>query len=303
MKMLFEPNKAEITEITSPVTIERNIRLLVLRLDKIHPVVSGNKLFKLHFFLEEAFMRSIKTIVTFGGAYSNHLHATAYACKLAGLNSVGIVRGEQPANLSHTLVACIENDMQLIFVSREKYAQHNTEELIAGRLPHKTEYLAIPEGGYHPLGAKGAALIMNLVKPLGSTHICTAVGTATTIAGLLRGCDENESIIAVPVLKNMHDINERIKFLNNNTTTCNPAIFDGFHFGGYAKRSADLISFMNNMYERNQLPTDFVYTGKMMFAIMEKIKAGYFKEGSIITCLHTGGLQGNASLKPGTLVF
>lgn len=301
--MLFEPTKVETSEIISTETIERNIRLLVLRLDKIHPVISGNKLFKLHFFLEEAFSRSIKTIVTYGGAYSNHLHATAYACKLAGLNSIGIVRGEQPPILSHTLASCIENGMQLIFVSREKYVQHNADELIEGRFKGIGDYLVVPEGGYAPLGAEGASLIMNLAKPLGSTHICTAVGTATTVSGLLRGCDKKETVIAVPVLKNMYDINDRINFLNKNSTTSIPVVFDGFHFGGYAKKTDDLISFMNDIYIKYKLPTDFVYTGKMMFAVMEKIKAGYFKEGSIITCLHTGGLQGNASLKPGTLVF
>ncbi len=303
MKMLFEPTNVETTEIISTETIERNIRLLVLRLDKIHPVISGNKLFKLHFFLEEAINRSIKTIVTYGGAYSNHLHATAYACKLAGLNAIGIVRGEQSSNLSPTLVSCIENGMQLIFVSREKYALQNTDNLIAGRLTGNGDYLVIPEGGYDPIGAKGASLIMTLAKPLGSTHICCAVGTTTTVAGLLQDCRENETIIAVPVLKNMHDINDRINFLNKDTTIRTPVVFDGFHFGGYAKKTDDLISFMNDIYIKYQLPTDFVYTGKMIFAIMEKIKAGYFKEGNIITCLHTGGLQGNASLKPGTLVF
>ncbi|MFT3911277.1 MAG: pyridoxal-phosphate dependent enzyme [Ferruginibacter sp.] len=303
MKMLFKTPEIEFTDIdTNPYTT-KNIRLIVARLDKIHPIISGNKLYKLHFFLEQAIQSSQKTILTFGGAYSNHLAATAYACKLAGLRSIGIVRGERPATLSHTLVACELDGMHLKFISRNEYDQKEQEYFQDTLQNEFGECLVVPEGGYHPLGSKGASLIMDEFHFLNATHVCTAVGTATTLAGLMQNRHNNETMIAVPVLKQMTDIKERISFLNGKDQQDKLVIFDEYHFGGYAKKTNALINFMNELYERNKLPTDFVYTAKMMYAITDKIRTGYFEDGNIIVCLHTGGLQGNASLPAGTLVF
>lgn len=303
MEMLFEVSPLEFTEIDTSVYTKKNIRVVVARLDQIHPVVSGNKLFKLHFFLEQALQSSCKTILTFGGAYSNHLLATAYACKIAGLKSIGIVRGEMPATLSHTLEACISYGMQLEFINRNLYNNKDDQDFLDMLDKKFGKCTVIPEGGYAPDGAKGAALIMNKLDIIKATHVCTAVGAATTVAGLLQNRSYNEKIIAIPVLKNMTDIAERISFLNQNKNIENLIIFDEYHFGGYAKKTNALIDFMNEFYLKHHLPTDFVYTAKMMYAIIDKIKTGYFDDGDIIVCLHTGGLQGNASLPAGTLVF
>jgi 1-aminocyclopropane-1-carboxylate deaminase len=295
-------NKIEIREILPLPKGAPGLSLYVARLDLIHPIVSGNKLFKLYYFLAEAQQKNINTIVTFGGAYSNHLIATAYACQVKGLRSIGIVRGERPADLSPTLMNCEEYGMQLHFVSRGEYKQITSADM--GSLPGQFEpCLIIPEGGYNPLGARGAARIMQ-VQELGlATHICTAVGTATTLAGLLLHSKPKQNIIGIPVIKNMEDIRERLKFLGANRHPDRLSIFTEYHFGGYAKYNSMLLEFMNELYKNYELPTDFVYTAKMMFGIFDKIKQGFFAPGSRIICLHTGGLQGNRSLATGTLNF
>ena len=189
------------------------------------------------------------------------------------------------------------------FIAREAYAKKENPDFITNLKTEFGEAIIIPEGGYHPLGAKGAALIGQLVKENDYTHICTAMGTATTFAGLLTMA-QKEKIIGVPVLKGMHDIEERICYLtNNNADKGQPEIFDHYHFGGYAKKTTELIHFMNYLWQQHQLPTDFVYTAKLFFAIYDNIKKGHFTKGSNILCLHTGGLQGNNSLSPGTLLF
>ncbi|MGG9964420.1 1-aminocyclopropane-1-carboxylate deaminase/D-cysteine desulfhydrase [Ferruginibacter sp. SUN106] len=302
--MPFNILNAPIELLTDDMLLQKNISLSVLRLDKIHPVVSGNKLFKLHYFLAEALQSPHKTILSFGGAYSNHLAATAFACQANGLKSIGIVRGEMPAVLSSTLQQCMDYGMQLKFISRAAYLKKESTHFITELQNEFGEAIVIPEGGYHTAGAKGAALIGKLIPANMYTHICTAAGTATTTAGLLQCAGEQQEIISVPVLKGMTDIAERIYSLNGKEASQKHLkIFNEYHFGGYAKKTPGLTGFMNQLWLQQQLPTDFVYTAKLFFAIYDKLKQGYFYPGSNILCLHTGGLQGNNSLLPGTLLF
>ncbi len=301
--MLLTNPKITIQGLEDELTANSGITLSVLRLDKIHPIVSGNKLFKLHYFLEMAIKVETKTILTFGGAYSNHLVATAFACKKNNVKSIGIVRGEKPAQLSHTLLSCIEYGMQLKFISRNEYAEKENKNFIEKIKNEFGKCLIIPEGGYDSTGAKGAALIMNQVDAA-ITHVCCAAGTATTVAGLLMGAKKQQQIIAIPVLKGMKDMDERVFFLTQNKYTPQQLhVPDGYHFGGYAKAPAELSGFMNMLYKEYQLPTDFVYTAKMMYAVFDLIKHNFFPAGSNIICVHTGGLQGNLSLQKGTLIF
>ncbi len=302
--MHFDISNIRTTLLSDDLFTRKQVTLELLRLDEIHPVVSGNKLFKLHYFLEEAVASGHKTILTFGGAWSNHLLATAFACKSAGLKSVGIVRGEEPAALSLTLQQCILYGMQLKFVSREIYAIKDDLLFIQSL---KTEYgdcIIVPEGGHHASGAKGAGLIMDLVKDKGYTHICTAVGTATTLAGLLLAAKTTQVVIGVSVLKGMADIEERILSLTGGTANMHQLqLFHDHHFGGYAKQTAALIDFMNQCWKAFQLPLDIVYTSKMLYAVFDAIKSDHFPGNSRILCLHTGGLQGNRSLPVDTLLY
>lgn len=293
----FDINNIVIDEIQDALLTQKNIRLMIARLDQVHPIASGNKLFKLYYFLQEALKTSEKHVITFGGAFSNHLVATAYACNALGLNSMGLVRGEKPLHLSPTLQQCKDLGMQLEYLSREKYAEVASAgiSLVPGTI--------IPEGGYGIAGAKGAARIMDLVNKEKPDYIITATGTATTLAGFLQKASTQQIVISIPVLKNMTDIGNRLQFLNGKSRYDNLDTWHEFHFGGYAKKNEELISFMNNFYKTFQIPTDFVYTGKMMYGVMQKIRENYFKPGSCICCLHTGGLQGNGSLAAGTLVF
>ncbi len=303
MKILFEVNDMEFNELSNPMINENNITVSIARLDKIHPVVSGNKLFKLYYFLKEALLNKHKTILTFGGAYSNHLAATAYACKVSGIRCIGIVRGENTSRNNHTLIQCKSNGMELHFLSRIEYNNKDSKEIHESLKIKFGDFLLIPEGGYHPMGALGAALILQKLKHKNPTHICTPIGTATTAAGLILGSTADETIIGIPVLKSMIDIEKRISYLCNDENVKPLEIFEDYHFGGYAKKTNDLLFFMNEFYKQYKIPTDFVYTAKMMYAVVDKIKNGYFAAGSNIICLHTGGLQGNLSLPASTLVF
>jgi len=283
---------------------QKQVSVDVLRLDEIHPVVSGNKLFKLHYFLEEALSSHHKTILSYGGAWSNHLLATAYAGKTAGLRTIGVVRGERPPSLSHTLQQCMEYDMQLKFISREAYGAREDPSFRISLQNEFGAFLNIPEGGYHPLGARGAAKIMDLVTGETPSHICTAMGTATTLAGLLMAAKGQQKIIGVNVLKGDPDTAERIGYLLPGYANMNNLeLLTEYHFGGYAKKNDSLVGFMNQCWKDFALPLDFIYTGKMLYAVFEEIKKGRFPAGSRVLCLHTGGLQGNKSLPAGSLLY
>jgi 1-aminocyclopropane-1-carboxylate deaminase/D-cysteine desulfhydrase-like pyridoxal-dependent ACC family enzyme len=297
--ILKEP---QITELTSEDYENRHIKIFMLRLDEVHPVISGNKLFKLCYFLELAKKSFHKNIITFGGAYSNHLAATAFACKEAGLNCLGIIRGEMPDKLSHTLMFCIDQGMKLEFVSRSAYKKINEEEFTEGLKNKYGEHILIPEGGFSIMGKKGAALINRYFSDKNFTHICLPVGTATTFAGILDSNTDQSEIIGFSVLKDLKDISKRFSDLKVNHAK-KYSLVGNYHFGGYAKKTNELISFMNNFYKQHEIPLDFVYTGKMMFGVDDLICKMYFPAGSQILCIHTGGLQGNNSLKESTLIY
>lgn len=279
---------------------EKGIRLHVLRLDEIHPVVSGNKIFKLQYFLDTVINN---TIITFGGAYSNHLVAAAFACQQKKIHCIGIVRGEEPPVLSHTLEQCMHYGMQLRFISRQEYDTKDNPAFIDTLKRTYGNATIIPEGGYGTKGAAGAAFIMQYIND-DITHICCAAGTATTAAGLLVNSKPHQQVIAFPVLKGMTDIEKRIYFLTAGKFDARQLHTEkDYHFGGYAKKTPALIQFMNELYAAHTLPTDFAYTGKMMFGVMDLIKKGFFPPHSNICCVHTGGLQGNLSLPENTLTF
>ncbi len=296
------PERLPLTEIVSDVTLAKSVQLQVLRLDLIHPQVSGNKLYKLFYFLQHAIAENLP-LITFGGAYSNHLAATAFACRELGMTCHGIVRGEAPEAYSETLQFCAAQGMNLHFISRENYREISTSGDISSIFSDSHRYLIVPEGGYAPDGAAGAALIMNDPACKNATHVATATGTATTLAGLVAAAADDQQIISVPVIKQMEDIPQRLDHLLKGKKYKLPEVFGEFHFGGYAKKTNELIAFMNQLYKEHEIPTDIVYTSKMMYAVIKKIEAGYFPPGSNILALHTGGLQGNASLAPGTLIF
>ena len=280
---------------------KKEINVDILRLDEVHPFISGNKIFKLKYYLERALANKIKTIVTFGGAYSNHLAATADACRKCGLKSIGIVRGEEPKSLSPTLQFCLQQDMQLIFADRQLYQNISKGEVdkFPG-LEELKDFIIIPEGGYGSEGRHGAETITTFFDENSYTHICVSVGTATTLGGIVNNTS-NAKVLGFPALKGLNDIKERMLFLGTENT--NWEIISSYNFGGYTKHDDKLIHFMSAFYHKHHIPLDFVYTGKMMYGVYDLINNNFFENGARILCIHTGGLQGNKSLPENTLPY
>jgi 1-aminocyclopropane-1-carboxylate deaminase len=292
----FSTAHITIDPVLLPILQDKKSALWVLRLDKIHPLVSGNKWFKLKYYLEQA-KQDKKTIVTFGGAWSNHIVATAAACFEAGLRCIGIIRGEESPTPSSTLVQAEKSGMQLVFISRDDYALK--------RIPAeftKDDYYIIPEGGYGSLGARGAATIAEHYASLDFSHICCAVGTGTMMAGLMLSAAVNQNILGISVLKNHFGLEESVQRLTPGLSVSHLVNHD-YHFGGYARLNTQLIAFMNEFFRLTGIPSDFVYTAKLFYAVTDLIGKDYFPPGSKILLVHSGGLQGNDSLPAGTLIF
>lgn len=271
----------------------------VLRLDKIHPVVSGNKWFKLKFPLERALQEGKSTIATFGGAYSNHIVATAFACQEAGLKSMGIIRGEKSANLSPTLIAAEQYGMELHFVPREQFRQKKAlmEQFDNG-------YYWVDEGGYGSDGMKGASEIFSLIDSSVYSHIICSCGTGTTLAGLVNASFPHQTIIGISALKGHDGLERDIRALLPPSKQNIPfSIFHDYHFGGYAKHPKELAEWMKELWQKEHLPTDIVYTSKLLFAVKDLCSQQYFPAESRLLVIHSGGLQGNLSLPVGTLPF
>jgi 1-aminocyclopropane-1-carboxylate deaminase len=272
----------------------------ILRLDLLHPVVSGNKWFKLRYYLEEAISQHKTNIATFGGAYSNHIVATAFAAKEAGLQSTGYIRGDATTAPSPTLLQAMDLGMKIIFISREDY-QHK-EPII--EIHNTAETYWIKEGGYGITGAKGAATILTIANTEKYSHILCATGTGTMMAGLIKAAKPRQEIIGVSVLKNHLSLEAEVRTLLDEAE--NEKVFSflhGYHFGGYAKHPQSLISFMHEFWETWQIPTDIVYTSKLMFAAKDMLQKNYFGPESRLLIIHSGGLQGNRSLPPNTFAF
>ena len=298
---IYHIRKPSTTVLHDSFLSKKNIELSLLRLEEVHPVISGNKFYKLIYFLEEVNRSSHKTIITFGGAYSNHLAATAFACKEAGIKCIGIVRGEEPASLSPTLSFCINQGMHLQFISRTEFKSISEQPFLTELEKEYGSHILIPEGGFSEKGAKGASLITKYFQETYS-HVCLAVGTATTFAGIIKGTSNHSKVLGFDILKNRNDIEDRLQFLKAGAGI-NYELITDYHFGGYAKKTNELLQFMNDFYRKHAVPLDFVYTGKMMSGVYDLISKNYFPTASKILCLHTGGLQGNQSLPIGTLIY
>ena len=290
---LPDPNKITTDEIKVPFLQNKNVQFDVLRLDKIHPVISGNKWFKLKYHLDNFNAGNYNGIITFGGAWSNHIVATACASYLQKIKCIGIIRGERPEQLSNTLLEAANYEMDLRFISREKYAQKNSNEFLESIKKEFPGHYIIPEGGAGKTGEKGAAEILQHAGGKNYTHIACAVGTGTMLNGIRKVAPSSQHALGIVVLKGWKEENEIV----------DAGLFLDYHFGGYAKSNPTLINFMNDFFRLTTIPTDFVYTGKLVFALFDLIEKDHFPPGSKILMIHSGGLQGNASLQKGSLIF
>ena len=271
----------------------------VLRLDEIHPIISGNKFFKLQLYIKDAINKQFSTIATFGGAYSNHIIATACYCNQLGIGCVGIIRGEEPAVKSDTLLQAEAFGMKLIYVTREVFKDKTKiiENYNTGN------YYWVNEGGYGRLGAEGAADICSWMDDSYTDIVC-AVGTGTMMAGLVIGAMPHQKVTGISILKGNNKLIDSVTdLLMDEELNKNFELIDGYHFGGYAKHPEALLDWMNLFYTQHKIPTDLVYTAKLCFAVNDLLQKGYFAPNSKIMMVHSGGLQGNNSLFEGRLIF
>ena len=306
---------------------EKSISLYLLRLDLIHEHISGNKWFKLKYNIEEMQKLKCETLLTFGGAYSNHIAATAYAGKINHIKTIGIIRGEEYLPLNPTLQFAKECGMQLHYISREQYKQKNGVTFLQNVKKQFGNFFLVPEGGANELGFKGCKEIINEIN-IPFNYITCACGTGTTLAGIIASLNKNQHAIGFPVLKGGDFLKEDIKTMihnwkeqkndhssqkkNKHSLSSFDLAHDNFgegwgevawhlethyHFGGYAKITKNLIEFIRNFKLKHQIPLDPIYTGKMMYGLYDLIQNNYFEKNSVIIAIHTGGLQGIQQLK------
>ena len=277
----------------------KDIKLAVLRLDELHPIVSGNKWFKLKHYLQQAQEQNAKIIASFGGPYSNHLVALAFAAKKYNLQSLGYVRSNENEPITPTLEEAKQYGMHLKFLGRNNFQSLKTE-ILQNKQTNSTYF--VDEGGYGLLGAKGAATILSNTSTNNYSHIVCAVGTGTMMAGLINAANPHQHVIGIPVLKNEATIrNEITQFITYKETPF--TLLHDFHLGGYAKTNQAQFDFMNQLWTTEKIPTDIVYTSKLFMAVKSLVANNYFSPTAKILVIHSGGLQGNRSLPAGTLLF
>nr|WP_217703385.1 pyridoxal-phosphate dependent enzyme [Flavobacterium agri] len=271
-----------------------DVRLFVKREDLLHPTISGNKFRKLKYNLEAAKLQGKQTLLTFGGAFSNHIAAVAAAGKEYGFKTIGIIRGEELASQiqnNPTLTFASQNGMRLEFINRQDYRLKSEEAFLDTLESRFGDVFVLPEGGTNTLAVKGCEEILD-TQDFEFDYICSAVGTGGTLAGLVNASAQNQKVLGFSALKGDFDSENITRF----STKTNWEIIIDYHFGGYAKVDAALIGFINRFYDENKIQLDPVYTGKMLFGLEDMIAKGRFAPGTKILAIHTGGLQGIAGM-------
>jgi 1-aminocyclopropane-1-carboxylate deaminase len=286
---IFSP----VHQIKNKLFDDKGLEVFIKRDDMIHPIISGNKWRKLKYILLKAQAQYKTHLVTFGGAYSNHLLATAAAAARFGFKATGIVRGEEVQN--DTLFLCRLHGMQLIFTNRESY--RDKPALFSKYFANDTDAFFIDEGGASPEAAKGCSELINELNQ-SYDHIFCACGTGTTAAGIINGITQHNlptQFNAIPIFKNGEFIKDDIdKFL---TAPANYQLYTGYHFGGYGKTTNELIMFIKQFITDTGILIEPVYTGKMLYALYDLAAKDHFKPGSKILAIHTGGIWGLLGMK------
>ncbi|WP_295094067.1 pyridoxal-phosphate dependent enzyme [uncultured Flavobacterium sp.] len=266
------------------------ISLTIKREDLIHPFVSGNKFRKLKYNLLQAKAENKDILLTFGGAFSNHIAAVAYAGNEYGFKTIGIIRGDElleKIEENPTLKFAQENGMQFEFISREEYRLKSEESFVENLKNKFGDFYLVPEGGTNELAVKGCEEILT-DEDSAYDYVCCAVGTGGTISGLINSSLLNQKILGFPALKGDF-LNDEIRIFAKKD---NWNLISDYHFGGYGKINLELIEFINAFFEKTKVPLDPIYTGKMVFGVIDLIGKKYFPANSKILLIHTGGLQG-----------
>lgn len=272
------------------IDFDNNISLYIKRDDLIHQHISGNKWRKLSCNIDAFKHQHRKILITVGGAYSNHIQATAAASKMYNIPSIGIIRGEELNIQSNdNLQFADEQGMQLKFVNREFYKKRYDDDfidLVASTFNLNVEDIYfVPEGGHNELGAKGCEDIVSEIN-IDFDYICTACGTGTTLAGITNKLHEHQTAIGFNVVHSNFDLEKNIRELTDKKFE----LMHQYNFGGYAKTNELLLNFIRSFYTETSIKLDYVYTGKMMFGIFDLIESHYFKKNATIIAVHTGGV-------------
>lgn len=300
---MFDTSGSVLQQIELPLLNKHAVQLFIKRDDLIHSIVSGNKWRKLKFNTEMAIQTKRSGILTFGGAYSNHLVATAAAAKEVGLHTVGIVRGEElNAGSNETLRKCVELGMQLVFVSREQYSLRNDRYYWEELLLDHPDHFIVPEGGANYYGIIGCQEILK-ETPNDYDAVYVAQGTTTTSIGVLFSAHQKTKVHVVPVLKGFDSIGEMRSMMNYSGIESSlyedllhqVVVCDQYHFGGYGKYTDELLDSMVEFFGQTNVPLDPVYTGKVMYALLDRIHKG-LQDGQRILFIHTGGIQGGEGI-------
>jgi 1-aminocyclopropane-1-carboxylate deaminase len=287
-KNLLTYSDTPIEEIQHQIISNAEVSLFIKREDLNHPLVSGNKWWKLKYNLKEALAQGKDTLLTFGGAYSNHIYATAGAARELRLKAVGIIRGEEEHSVNPVIQFARDAGMKLHFVSRESYRQKNEEAFVKTLQQEFGDFYIIPEGGSNELAVEGVQEFAAQLRGK-FDFICCPVGTGGTLAGLVNGFRGLGTVVGFSVLKGGSFLNEEVKKLGARYD--NWTIQTEYDFGGYAKSTPWLSSFVQDFKKTHGIPIEIVYTGKMMAGVFDLLKKGYFKRGSRILVIHTGGIH------------
>jgi 1-aminocyclopropane-1-carboxylate deaminase/D-cysteine desulfhydrase-like pyridoxal-dependent ACC family enzyme len=284
-------NKSSLQRVHDPLFDERKLNVYVLRDDLIHPFISGNKWRKLKYNLEEFRKSGKKYLVTFGGAYSNHVVATAAAGKEYGIHTIGIIRGpELNPDSNPALQFANRCGMKLVFVSREDYKRYRNNIFEIKFIPEFqttiSELFILPEGGANEFAVKGCKEITEDI-PVNFDYVCCACGTGTTLAGIASSLTVTQTAIGIAVLKGAGFLNETIQQISKKK---NYRIFHDYHFDGYAKTTDELNRFCQAFSQNSGIPVEPVYTGKLFYGIYDLIRNNFFAEGKTIVLVHTGGV-------------
>ncbi len=292
--MLLAPQATPEVEVHDPVLAHAGVRLWIKRLDQVHPLISGNKWYKLKYNLIQAHAQGVDTLLSFGGAYSNHIHALAAAGSAYGLKTIAVIRGEPNLPLNPTLQFAVDHGMQLHYINRKSYCDKKSASVLKNLVDRFGEFYLVPEGGTNILAVKGCAEIIGEIKQDFDLLAC-ACGTGGTLAGLISGLQGERSILGFAVLKGASFLNEDVRdFLvqNHCYKLTNWQINLDYHFGGYAKYDEELLSFIRHFEQQHNIPLEQVYTGKLIYGLWDLVKIGRFEAGTRIMVLHSGGLQG-----------
>lgn len=272
---------------------DNNVQLFVKREDQIHPHVSGNKWRKLKYNFLEAIRLDHTKLITFGGAFSNHIHATAAAGLHCGLVTIGMIRGEIVKPFNPTLQQASEWGMKLIAVERDQYRSKEHPDYLKGLQRRFGPAYIIPEGGANTLAVKGISEMTEILENF--DYWCLSCGTGATMAGVIAGLSPRHTVLGFPALKGGEYLREPIKQLVEQSGVNQPTRWDlitDYHFGGYAKISDELIKFILEFKSTHNIQLDPIYTGKLFFGVFDLIKSGFFPAKSKILVVHSGGLQG-----------